>query len=109
MSGWQASPRTSSATCVWGWGELTARSDVLRSAWSEHVLYEKAMDHKLLRRPRVGSLALDQHVLELPGSEGHRIWAFHPSDEATSNALLRLAPVALPFGRPSPAAVPTAS
>ncbi|MFD7662101.1 helix-turn-helix transcriptional regulator [Streptomyces sp. NPDC059788] len=70
--------------------ELTAYSDVFRSAWGEHHLYEKAMDHKRFRHPRAGSLALDQHVLELPGSEGHRIWAFHPADDATSNALLRL-------------------
>lgn len=57
----------------------------------EHHLYEKAIDHKLFQHPRAGSLALDRHVLELPGSEGHRIWAFHPADAATSNALLRLA------------------
>lgn len=76
--------------------ELSANSDVFRSAWGEYRLYEKAIDHKLFRHPRVGSLALDQHVLELPGSEGHRIWAFHPADDATSNALLRLPPPALP-------------
>ncbi|MFE6157775.1 helix-turn-helix domain-containing protein [Streptomyces sp. NPDC056486] len=68
--------------------ELAAHSDVFRNAWGEHHLYEKAIDHKLFRHPRVGSLALDQHVLELPGSEGHRIWAFHPADDATSDALL---------------------
>ncbi|WP_206505429.1 helix-turn-helix domain-containing protein [Streptomyces chrestomyceticus] len=70
--------------------ELSARSDVFRTVWREHHLYEKAMDHKRLRHPRIGTLALDQHVLELPGSEGHRIWAFHPADEATSDALLGL-------------------
>lgn len=72
-------------------GELAASSDVFRAAWGEHHLYEKAMDRKLFRHPRVGPLALDQHVLELPGSEGHRIWAFHPADDATANALRRLA------------------
>ncbi|MEU6963194.1 helix-turn-helix domain-containing protein [Streptomyces chrestomyceticus] len=71
--------------------ELSAKSDVFRTAWREHHLYEKAMDHKRLRHPGAGTLALDQHVLELPGSGGHRIWAFHPADEATSDALLGLA------------------
>ncbi|MFD7285242.1 helix-turn-helix domain-containing protein [Streptomyces sp. NPDC059863] len=70
--------------------ELVTHGDVFRTSWGEHHLYEKALDHKLFRHPRVGSLALDQHVLELPGSEGHRIWAFHPADAATSKALLRL-------------------
>ncbi|MFI2235975.1 helix-turn-helix domain-containing protein [Streptomyces chrestomyceticus] len=74
--------------------ELSANSNVFRTAWREHHLYEKAMDHKRLRHPRIGTLALDQHVLELPGSEGHRIWAFHPADEATSDALLGLAATA---------------
>ncbi|MFD7222269.1 helix-turn-helix domain-containing protein [Streptomyces sp. NPDC059892] len=85
--------------------ELAAGSDVFRSAWSEHHLYEKAIDHKIFRHPRLGSLALDQHVLELPASEGHKIWAFHPADEATSNALLGLIPPAPPFSRPDPEAV----
>ncbi|MFE4494638.1 helix-turn-helix domain-containing protein [Streptomyces niveus] len=70
--------------------ELLAHSEVFRAAWGEHHLYEKAIDHKQFQHPRAGSLALDQHVLELPGSEGHRIWAFHPADDATSKALLRL-------------------
>lgn len=85
--------------------ELAAYSDVFTTTWGEHHLYEKAIDRKLFRHPRVGSLALDQHVLELPGSEGHRIWAFHPADDATSNALLCLASPALPFGRPNREAV----
>ncbi|MEV8409375.1 helix-turn-helix transcriptional regulator [Streptomyces niveus] len=70
--------------------ELLAHSEVFKAAWGEHHLYEKAIDHKQFQHPRAGSLALDQHVLELPGSEGHRIWAFHPADDATSEALLRL-------------------
>ncbi|MEV4997954.1 helix-turn-helix domain-containing protein [Streptomyces niveus] len=70
--------------------ELLAHSEVFKAAWGEHHLYEKAIDHKQFQHPRAGSLALDQHVLELPGSEGHRIWAFHPADDATSKALLRL-------------------
>lgn len=85
--------------------ELSTYSAFFRSAWGEHHLFEKTMDHKLFRHPRLGPLALDQHVLELPGSEGHKIWAFHPADNATSNALLSLAPPALPFGRPNPEAV----
>ncbi|MFF1697678.1 helix-turn-helix transcriptional regulator [Streptomyces sp. NPDC058257] len=84
--------------------ELAAHSDVFTTAWGKHRLYEKAIDRKLFRHPRVGSLALDQHVLELPGSEGHRVWAFHPADGATSDALLRLAAPALPSGRPDPEA-----
>ncbi|WP_405500746.1 helix-turn-helix transcriptional regulator [Streptomyces niveus] len=70
--------------------ELLAHSEVFKATWGEHHLYEKAIDHKQFQHPRAGSLALDQHVLELPGSEGHRIWAFHPADDATSKALLRL-------------------
>ncbi|MFE5841074.1 helix-turn-helix domain-containing protein [Streptomyces niveus] len=70
--------------------ELLAHCEVFKAAWGEHHLYEKAIDHKQFQHPRAGSLALDQHVLELPGSEGHRIWAFHPADDATSEALLRL-------------------
>ncbi|MFE5123547.1 helix-turn-helix domain-containing protein [Streptomyces sp. NPDC056669] len=83
-------------------GELAAYSDVFRSSWGEHRVYEKVMDRKLLRHPRVGPLALDQHVLELPGGEGHRIWAYYPADGATSDALLRLGSSALPSGHPSP-------
>ncbi|MFI7104190.1 helix-turn-helix domain-containing protein [Streptomyces sp. NPDC050161] len=82
--------------------ELAAHSDVFRAAWGGHHLYEKTIDRKLFRHPRAGSLALDQHVLELPGSEGHRIWAFHPADDATSDALLRLASPALPSGGRGP-------
>ncbi|MEV8340056.1 helix-turn-helix domain-containing protein [Streptomyces niveus] len=70
--------------------ELLAHSEVFKAVWGEHHLYEKAIDHKQFQHPRAGSLALDQHVLELPGSEGHRIWAFHPADDVTSKALLRL-------------------
>ncbi|GCD40111.1 transcriptional regulator [Streptomyces chrestomyceticus JCM 4735] len=83
-----ASPRLTRLTRLVA--ELSAKSDVFRTVWREHHLYEKAMDHKRLRHPRIGTLALDQHVLELPGSGGHRIWAFHPADEATSDALLGL-------------------
>ncbi|MER8161013.1 helix-turn-helix transcriptional regulator [Streptomyces sp. NPDC094472] len=83
-------------------GELAAYSDVFRSSWGEHRIYEKVMDRKLLHHPRVGPLALDQHVLELPGGEGHRIWAYHPADGATSDALLRLGSSSLPFGHPGP-------
>ncbi|MEU7151764.1 helix-turn-helix transcriptional regulator [Streptomyces sp. NPDC045456] len=96
----QAGPETASARLTHLLDELSAHSDVFRSAWSGHHLYEKALDHKRLRHPRAGTLALDQHVLELPGSEGHRIWAFHPADGKTSNALLGLA---------SPAPVPAAA
>ncbi|MEU0846327.1 helix-turn-helix transcriptional regulator [Streptomyces sp. NPDC005962] len=81
--------------------ELSAHSDVFRSAWGGHHLYEKTMDRKRFRHPRLGALALDQHVLELPGSEGHRIWAFHAADDATANALRCLLPPAPPSGRPA--------
>ncbi|WP_050514517.1 helix-turn-helix transcriptional regulator [Streptomyces rimosus] len=76
--------------------ELAAGSEVFRTSWNEHRVYEKAMDRKRLRHPRVGPLALNQHVLDLPGGDGHRIWAYHPADEATSNALARLESSALP-------------
>lgn len=71
--------------------ELAARSGVFRAGWAEHHVYEKAMDHKRLRHPRVGPLSLDQHTLELPGSGGHKIWTYHPADAATAEALRQLA------------------
>lgn len=83
----QAGSRTTSARLTQLVQELASHSEVFRTGWDEHHLYEKAIDHKLFRHPRLGPLALDQHVLELPGSEGHRIWAFHPADDATSKAL----------------------
>ncbi|WP_063738468.1 helix-turn-helix domain-containing protein [Streptomyces rimosus] len=76
--------------------ELTARSEVFSTAWREHRLYEKAMDRKLLHHPRVGPLTLNQHVLELLVADGHRIWAYHPADDATSDAVVRLGASALP-------------
>ncbi|MFJ5675553.1 helix-turn-helix transcriptional regulator [Streptomyces sp. NPDC093097] len=85
--------------------ELSAHSVAFSTAWSEHRVYEKAMDRKQLRHPRVGPLTLNQHVLELPGGEGHRIWAYHPADEATSRALHQLGSSAMPFDRPGPAPV----
>ncbi|MBA8923400.1 transcriptional regulator with XRE-family HTH domain [Kutzneria viridogrisea] len=72
-------------------GELAVASAEFSTAWARHGLYEKALDHKLLRHPVAGSLAFDQHVLELPRTGGHRIWAYYPADEATSAALGRLA------------------
>lgn len=86
----QAGSEAGSARLAQLWAELLAHSEVFKATWVEHHLYEKAIDHKQFQHPRAGSLALDQHVLELPGSEGHRIWAFHPADDATSKALLRL-------------------
>ncbi|QLH21031.1 helix-turn-helix domain-containing protein [Streptomyces sp. Rer75] len=71
--------------------ELAAHSEDFSTAWAEHHVYEKAMDHKRLRHPRVGPLHLDQHTLELPGSGGHKIWTYHPADAATTEALRQLA------------------
>ncbi|MFE0876417.1 helix-turn-helix transcriptional regulator [Streptomyces smyrnaeus] len=104
----QAGPEAGSARLTQLLKELTAHSEGFEAAWREHHLYEKTIDRKLFRHPRVGLLVLDQHVLELPGSEGHRIWAFHPADDATSNALLRLASPAPPSGRPNPQTVEAA-
>ncbi|MFE7114397.1 helix-turn-helix domain-containing protein [Streptomyces sp. NPDC057654] len=86
----QAGPETESTRLTPLVEELAAGSDVFRTAWGEHQLYEKAMDRKIFHHPRVGPLVLDQHVLELPDSDGHRIWAFHPADDAASRALLAL-------------------
>ncbi len=66
------------------------------------------MDRKHFRHPRVGPLSLDQHVLELPGSEGLRIWAYHPADDTTSRSLRRLldtTPSARTDGRAGPEAL----
>ncbi|WP_050502132.1 helix-turn-helix domain-containing protein [Streptomyces monomycini] len=87
----QTGAETASARLTHLVEELSAHSAAFRAAWREHHLHEKTMDRKRLWHPRAGTLALDQHVLELPGSGGHRIWAFHPADEATSAALLSLA------------------
>ncbi|MEV0281166.1 helix-turn-helix transcriptional regulator [Streptomyces sp. NPDC050610] len=96
----QAGPEAESARLTRLVGELSAGSEVFRSVWDGHQLYEKAMDRKVFRHPRVGPLALEQHVLELPGSEGHRIWAFHPADDATAHALRDLGSSARTPGRP---------
>ncbi len=89
----QAGAGTGAARLTQLVGELATHSEVFASAWEEHRLYEKAMDRKVFRHRTLDgypTLAFDQHVLDLPGSEGHRIWAFHPADEATADALLRL-------------------
>jgi transcriptional regulator with XRE-family HTH domain len=70
--------------------ELTAFSADFRTSWNMYHLYEKTLERKLLRHPRVGPLTLDQHVLDVAGGGGHRIWAYHPADDATSDALRHL-------------------
>ncbi|SEG01744.1 Helix-turn-helix domain-containing protein [Saccharopolyspora kobensis] len=75
-------------------GELAVASEVFSATWAQHEVYEKAVDRKRLRHPLVGALAFDQHVLELPDSDGHRIWAYHPTDDATEEALVRLGSLA---------------
>ncbi|MGW0889578.1 helix-turn-helix domain-containing protein [Saccharopolyspora sp. NPDC002578] len=75
-------------------GELAVASDVFSTAWADHDVYEKALDRKRFRHPLAGTLVFDQHVLELPDSDGHRIWAYHPADAATDAALLRLGSLA---------------
>ena len=71
-------------------GELAVASEVFSTAWAQHDVYEKAIDRKRFRHPMVGPLVFDQHVLELPDSDGHQIWAYHPTDDATRDALVRL-------------------
>lgn len=43
-----------------------------------------------------------EHVLELPGGEGHRVWAYHPADAAASDGPRR------PDGRDARSARPSA-
>jgi transcriptional regulator with XRE-family HTH domain len=75
-------------------GELAVASEVFSTAWAQHDVYEKAIDRKRFRHPIVGPLVFNQHVLELPDSDGHQIWAYHPTDDATRDALVRLASLA---------------
>ncbi|QUH02907.1 helix-turn-helix domain-containing protein [Saccharopolyspora erythraea] len=75
-------------------GELAVASEVFSTAWAQHDVYEKAVDRKRFRHPLVGALVFNQHVLELPDSDGHQIWAYHPTDDATEEALVRLGSLA---------------
>jgi hypothetical protein len=75
-------------------GELAVASEVFSTAWAQHDVYEKAVDRKRFRHPLVGALALNQHVLELPDSDGHQLWAYHPAEDATEEALVRLGSLA---------------
>ncbi|GAB3290813.1 helix-turn-helix domain-containing protein [Parasphingorhabdus pacifica] len=75
-------------------GELTVASEVFSTAWAQHEVYQKAVDRKRFRHPLVGALVFHQHVLELPDSDGHQIWAYHPADDATEKALVRLGSLA---------------
>ncbi|MEU6132269.1 helix-turn-helix transcriptional regulator [Saccharopolyspora sp. NPDC047091] len=83
-------------------GELAVRSEVFGTAWARHDVHEKSFDRKRFRHPLVGPVEFDQHVLELPGSDGHRIWAYHPADRATEEALLSFASFAT-LSDPAPA------
>lgn len=74
-------------------GELAVASEEFSTAWAQHDVYEKAIDRKRFRHPLAGPLTFDQHVLELPGG-GHRIWAYHPADAGTEQALVRLGSLA---------------
>lgn len=71
-------------------GELAVASEVFSTVWAQHEVYEKAVDRKRFRHPLVGALVFNQHVLELPDSDGHQIWAYHHTDDATEEALVRL-------------------
>ena len=75
-------------------GELAVASEVFSTTWAQHDVYEKAVDRKRFRHPMVGPLVFNQHVLELPDSDGHQIWAYHPTDDTTRDALVRLGSLA---------------
>ena len=74
-------------------GELTLKSAQFAASWARQDLYEKTSDRKCLQHPMVGSLVLDQHVLTVPGSGGHQIWAYHAADDVSRDRLARLAGV----------------
>ncbi|WP_033295828.1 helix-turn-helix domain-containing protein [Amycolatopsis jejuensis] len=80
-------------------GELAVRSTEFSTSWAHHQLYEKVIDRKLFRHPLVGPVTFDEHVLELPDSGGHQVWAYHPADDASAEALARLASLATLSGR----------
>lgn len=82
-------------------GELAVASAVFSTAWAQHEVYAKAVDRKRFRHPLVGALEFHQHVLELPDSDGHQIWAYHPADDATDEALVRLGSLATLSAPPS--------
>ena len=82
-------------------GELAVASAVFSTAWAQHEVYAKAVDRKRFRHPLVGALEFHQHVLELPDSDGHQIWAYHPADDATDEALVRLGSLATLAAPPS--------
>ncbi len=71
-------------------GELSLKSADFASSWARQELYEKTSDRKRFQHPLVGALILDQHVLDLPGSGGHQIWAYHPADHASTEKLAQL-------------------
>ncbi len=75
-------------------GELAVASEVFSTAWTQHEVYEKAVDRKRIQHPLVGALVFDQHVLELPDTGGHQVWAYHPTEDATEGALVRLGTLA---------------
>lgn len=72
-------------------GELTLKSAGFAASWARHDLYEKTSDRKRFQHPLVGALVLDQHVLAVPGSGGHQIWAYHAADQPSTEKLAHLA------------------
>lgn len=74
-------------------GELSLKSADFAAAWARQDLYEKMSDRKRFQHPLVGALTFDQHVLAVPGSGGHQIWAYHAADDATTEKLGHLVDV----------------
>lgn len=68
-------------------GELSLKSAEFTAAWARQDLYEKMSDRKRFQHPLVGTLTFDQHVLAVPGSGGHQIWAYHAADHASTEKL----------------------
>lgn len=91
-------------------GELSLKSADFAASWARQDLYEKTSDRKRFQHPLVGALILDQHVLAVPGSGGHQIWAYHAADHASAEGLARLGGLTgQRSGRPSRGTAPLSS
>ncbi|OKI07972.1 hypothetical protein A6A06_34430 [Streptomyces sp. CB02923] len=72
--------------------ELHEHSETFTRHWEDHALHRKTTGDKRFHHPRLGTLDLTQHTMDLPHGGGHSVWLFQPRNAATAEALRSLPP-----------------